>query len=142
MKKVIFGFLVLSVVVISSCKKGVSNSWSFKGTTYGQTACVGSGGQLTAASANPSSTLTANFYNGLLPTTGGTYTAVANPTTASQVALEILVTSNGDDYISTRGTVNLTVSGGKVSLSGSNINMTNTGGIDTTSLNVNIAQTQ
>ena len=142
MKKTTFGLLVLSVLVISSCKKNTtSNSWSFKGTTYGQTTCVGAAGQLTAASANPASTLIATFVSGL-PTTGGTYTVVSNPVAANQVSLEILVTSTGDDYLSNRGSVTLSVSGGKVSLSGSNINMSNTVASDTTALNVNINQTQ
>jgi hypothetical protein len=141
MKKVIFGFVVLTLMFSTSCKKSSTpNSWSFKGTTYTQAGCVGSPGTLLAVSSG--SSLTATFANGTLPTTGGTYTVVANPTTSSQIGLEILVTATTADYASTSGSVSVSVSGGKVSVSGSNVNMLNTNGSDSTTMNLNITQTQ
>jgi hypothetical protein len=86
MKKVIFGFVVLTLMFSTSCKNNnstSSNSWSFAGNSYTSTTCVGVSNTLTASNASSSnlsniSQLTVNFPGSSLPTTGGTYTVVNN----------------------------------------------------------------
>jgi hypothetical protein len=156
MKKVIFGIIVLSLIFTTSCKKNTNpgGSWTFKSTTYSTTICVGDPGQLSASNGNASnnntySMLYVYFYTAALPTTAGTYTvAYGNaPNSASQVGIELTTGGNANDYSSTGGngtqTVSVTVSNGKVSISGSGIMMYNTvNPSDSSALNFNITQLQ
>ena len=151
MKKTILGFLMLGLIITSSCHKSTSNpggSWTLKGTTYNTTACVNSGSSLAASDISGSTVagLTVIFY-GTVPTTSGTYTVNRTPASAGQI--EVSVGLNGSGYISTGSnglqTVSVTVSNGKVSISGTGITVANSqAGLasDSTNVTFNITQTQ
>jgi hypothetical protein len=154
MKKVIFGFLVLTVMFATSCKKNSSSTlaWSIYGITYNQGTCqvepVYGTNELVAVSANPTSTIYADFYNGTVPTGSGTFyvTNNPNPTASNLVFLEFDNATTGVDYFSTggNGTTKVAISvsaSGKISLNASNVEMLNTTtSIDSTAMNINIAQ--
>ena len=108
-------------------------------------------GNSTASNFSSYSVLTLSFPGSSLPATGGTYTVVNqnnSPYTAGQVG--ILVTTDGTSQItygSTGGngaqTVSVTVSNGKVSVTGSGIMMDNSlRTSDSAALNFNITQLQ
>jgi hypothetical protein len=153
MKKTILGLMVLSLVFATSCKKSStsSNNWSFKGTTYPTTTCVGSAAASTlqAISTSPASTLQVYFYSGLpTSTTPATYTVVnGTPNSATQV--EIGFGTGTSQYLSTGGngsnqTVSVSVSSsGKVTVTGSGIELDNAATpSDSSALTLNLTQTQ
>ena len=158
MKKVIFGMLVLSSVFITSCKKSSSNPggfWTFKSTTYNATTCTAGTGELDATNLTSSNTTTfstfvVGFYNGTLPTTGGQYTVANNgtPTSSTQVGIQVSTDgTSGNTYESTGGNgtqkVTVSVSNGKVSVSGSGITVGNVmTSSDSAGVNFSITQLQ
>jgi len=158
MKKTIFGIIVLSLIFIPSCKKNPGNpggSWTFKSNTYSTTTCQNPGAgilsatNLTNSNAATYGTLIFDFF-GALPTTGGTYTVVYNRSlTSKQVHIE--ASTGGaygsiiyNDYYaadSTNKTVSVTVSNGKVSVSGSGIMLHNYNNFsDSSVINFNVTQ--
>jgi hypothetical protein len=157
MKKTIFALLVLTLVFASSCNKNTPNpggSWTFKGTTYNTTTSAVSGGDFgvtNVSTSNQSSYggLTFSFFNST-PTTGGTFTVVNGvPASATQVAIAATTGgAAGNVYGSTGGngsnqTVAVTVSNGKLSVSGSGIEMYNVNNAsDSSAINFNITQLQ
>ena len=156
MKKTFIAFLLIAYVFASSCSRNNPNpggSWTFKGTTYNVVSCVttqdGIGATNGPSTSSTYSTVGATFFNSL-PTTGGTYTVVnGNPVSANQVL--ITTTTNGvsgNIYGSTGGngsnqTVTVSVSNGKVSVSGSGIEMYDINNVaDSSALQLNITQLQ
>jgi len=156
----------MGLVAMTSCNKGPlpnnntyqGGSWTFGSLPYKATSCVGasSSAMLTASgvSGNGSTnfTITFNFTDGY-PTANGTYT-VLNGHNESSVPLENLVMINatltgginGQFYSSGRDgsqKVTVTVSNGKITMSGSGIEMVNASNAsDSTLLSFNITQTQ
>jgi len=127
-KNIIFPFLIAVLVLIASgCKKSssVTETWSFKGTGYTSTSCTtgtgASNGTLSVVSSSPVGSLQVYFFNGL-PTTSGVDTVVAWGTGATESEVSISLGAGTNTYYSTGGNgsnqfVNVTVSGGKVSVS-------------------------
>lgn len=120
MKKVLaFAFVAALVVFATSCSKSssTSNSWSFKGTSYGVYSSPTASTTVSYTAISPVGVLYYNFAN---TPTAGTYTVVGGvPTSATQVA--ITFTNTSSTYNSTGGngtqTVAVTVSGtGKVTV--------------------------
>ena len=161
MKGTSFVIVILSMMFFASCKKSSpaisypNGSWSLNNTTFKVTSCTTDSAGIDLVALD---SLTGNascniivYFNGALPAVSGTYT-VANQNTlpaAGQVAVGVgyAAPSVLNNYISTGGgggqKVSVTVSGGKISISGSGIEMVNTGlGSDSTALNFNITQTQ
>ena len=136
MKKAIFGLVVLILIFTASCNKTPAGggSWTFLGLTYNATSCVGLNNYLAATnSSNTNSTyfggLTVFFPGSTLPTTTGTYTVVDTIPTGNQVTISASVGGAADTTYTAIGggqTVAVTVSKGKVSVSGSNIQLQNT----------------
>jgi hypothetical protein len=135
MKKVFFALAVLILVFAVSCNKTPAGggSWTFLGNTYYVTSCVGSGSYISATnSSNTNSTifggLTIQFSGTALPKASGTYTVVDTVPIGTQVAITATVGGPADTAYAATGngqTVAVTVSGGKVSVSGSNIELQN-----------------
>ena len=156
MKKAIFGIAILTLLFTTSCKKSMpSNYWAFKGTTYTVAACTGQGNILSASNMvsstiNGNSTLSITFTgatlpdsNGAYPVVGG-YTAPAGP--QAYLVLDIYGAQGGHSLYSPLAgqTIAVTVSStGKVSVSGSGIQMVNIdNSSDISALSLNITQTQ
>jgi hypothetical protein len=141
-------------LLIASCKKTSSpsgGSWTVNSTGYQAVTCQSLiPGSLDAATANYStgsataSDLVVQFYTNALPTTAGTYTVITNDSALFAPTQVQIVTTiggiSGTSYASTGSgsgqTVNVTVSGGKVSIAGSGINMSNCTSSATLSLNI------
>jgi hypothetical protein len=142
MKKVFFGTLAIAILAISSCSKTSSNAgtWTIKGTSYTAATCLGAADILSASNGSTSSLagLSITFNGTSLPTAGGTDSVVSLiPTSAGQIT--IAGTIGTTSYTSVGGgTATVTVSGGKVSVSGTNIKVAN--GTDTTTATFNITQ--
>lgn len=155
MKKTIFAITVLALVFASSCKKSSNpgGSWTFKGTTYTTTTSIGSANTLTVSNASTSNLTSFGevvlYFNGsALPTTGGSFTVV-NGSPASSTQVSIMASTGGGTatYGSTGNgsnqTVTVSVSGGKVSVSGSGIELVNsTTPSDSSALTLNVTQLQ
>jgi hypothetical protein len=159
MKKTIFTIIALCFLIIISCKKtstsGAGGSWTINNITYPAVSCignyVGTPGTLSAFNISLPNTTGAvasdvicSFQN-TLPTASGTYTVINgnnNITSSNQIVFTSTIGGvNGTTYLSTGGeTVTVTVSGGKVSVSGSGISMYNQ--TSTTTLSLNITQLQ
>ena len=164
MKKVALAVVLMSLIVITSCKKSTTNNaggtWSFKSINYGATTFATSYGQVTvsnpaSAYSNSFATLCVNFYNGL-PTTAYTnnpyYTAnyqVVGGTTldrSNQVYITLTLSGTNDTLYHTTGgngneTVQVTISNGNLSIKGSGIELANANNLsDSSSLNLNIVQ--
>jgi hypothetical protein len=161
MKKNSFVIIIMGLLILASCKKNnpvISypyGSWSLNNTTFKVTSCTAdtAGADLMAQDSligNPNCNLIV-YFNTALPAVSGAYT-VANLNTlpaAGQVSIGVGYSAPSvlNNYISTGGggnqKVNVTVSGGKISISGTGIEMVNTGlGTDSTALTFNITQTQ
>lgn len=159
MRNAIFGLLLMGMLIAGSCHKGPPSasggSWTFKGLTYTATSCVGidSIAYLTATDSTVigmTGSVTIAFYN-VLPTGNGIYTVVNGsiPNQPYQVAILASIGSaiSGLNYQSTGGngsqTVHVTLSNGKISLTGPGIEMSNTAAAsDTAALSLNITQLQ
>ncbi len=144
MKKIIFA--ACAILIMAGCKKdttgNLSGSWTFKDNnsnqtfTYHSISCAGSGVTLTASTDTVNGTYSLITFQFLypamaLPAHGGTDT-IGGGTFSGQIAVSISTTTPGlygfTEYTSTGigvQTVSVTVSGGKVALSGSNISMLN-----------------
>jgi hypothetical protein len=159
MRNAIFGLLLVGMLPISSCHKGPApapgGSWTFKGVTYSVTSCVGNDSifYLTATDSTAqgfAGSVTVAFYN-VLPAATGTYTVVngSAPSQPTQVAIIASLGSSvaGLNYQSTGGngsqTVHVSISNGKISLTGSRIEMSSTtNSSDSAALSLNINQLQ
>ena len=155
MLKTITAILFIALLALS-CKKNPNPGgyWTFQGITYYVSGCsAGSASTLNASNVNNNNastysfaTIGLNFYQAL-PATAGTFTVVKYPPAANQVAI---TTTNQSqvNYVSTGGngteTVKVTIgSNGFINVSGSGIEMSNTGGgADSSALSINITQTQ
>lgn len=154
-------YILICLLAFASCKKNTPatsypwGSWAMNNTTFKVTSCVADSAlaDLTATDSfigNPSCNIVINFNNAL-PVGSGWYT-VANenvPPAAGQVSITVGYSSPGvlNNYLCTGGNgtqkVNVTVSNGKISVSGTGIEMINIGaGTDSTALTFNITQTQ
>ena len=142
MKKTIFGLMILALVFASSCKKSTSgNYWTIKGTTYPVSRCYQEQG-ISLLGQSGVNTLTVGFRSGILPTSNGTYTVNSNGPTGISFESHL---SNGLNYASISGngtqTVSVSVSGGLVTVSGSNITMENVANpSDSPSMNLNLIE--
>jgi len=161
MKKINFTIIILCLLVFASCKKNNPatsypyGSWTLNNTTFKVTSCAADSAgvdlaALDSLTGNPSCNLIV-YFNNALPTASGTYTvAIQNSLPAAgQVSIGVgyVAPSVLNNYISTGGggnqKVNVTVSGGKISISGTGIEMVNIGlGTDSAALTFNITQTQ
>jgi hypothetical protein len=157
MKKLLLGLSITAFMFTMSCKKDNSNpgsssstygTFSFKGTSYTVNSCTAASQYLTATSGNVNTgpNLEVSFYGTSLPTSGGTYTVVHGgfPNSATQVGLTLNPTLT-TVYAPTGGngsnqTVTVTVTGGKVSVSGNNIELVGMTQSDSSALNFNITQ--
>ena len=163
MKNILLGILAVAFLFTTSCKKNntITGSWTFDGTTYNaNSSSVVTGSFLTASNLTSSDsatygTLQVDFDGYALPTKSGTYTIVGTTYPAAANQVSIGVTTNGGlnsnntladtktyQSTGTSGTVTLavTVSGGKITVSGSNIQMHNVNNpADTGSLTFNIS---
>ena len=144
MKKATFVLLALSTMFFPSCKKNNTlingGSWTFKSVTYNTVACGLSytAGTMTASNqtdsnSNTCGTLRFTFYNALPqifnapPNASGRYVVISpNSPTAPYNSLAVQATINGlaeTGYQSTGGngldSVNVIVSNGRISVSGS-----------------------
>jgi len=151
MRKIIFVTLVSGLLLMASCAKtppaNPGGSWVFKQTTYNTTTCAATGNILLASSASGS--LTVNFYS--FPTASGYLTVASGgyPNTFSQVGIAATVgnTANALHYTSTGGNgqqqVYVTLTNGKVNVSGTGIEMQNGASpYDSSALTLNITQLQ
>jgi hypothetical protein len=136
MKNAILGLTVLTILFIASCSKNptAGGTWTFKGLTYDVTTCIAVGNNIGASSSannniNTFGGLTVYFPGPKLPTASGTYLVVDTTPVGNQVfisatvggAVDTAYTSNGLDSQK----VAVTVSNGKIAVSGSNISLIN-----------------
>ena len=165
MKNAIIAILAVGLLTATSCKKSSTNtsaggSWTFKTVTYPAVFCAGnlygnsgtlSAGDvsLTGSGSSTADDLVCTFYNAL-PTAAGTYTVIGpngNPGAGQIQMVTTIGGVNGKTYVSTGGngaeTVAVTVSGGKVTITGSGIEMfTPSTPSDSAGLSLNITQLQ
>ena len=161
MKKVTPFILILSLLVFASCKKNSityqGGSWTFKSNTYNATSCVGSSSSASLVATGISSvgsfSMTFDFLNGF-PSADTTYTVVYGHNTGSlpmgnyvMISAESISGGNNDIYYYSTGngapTIRATLASGKLSLSGTSIELVNAGAAsDSTALTFNIVQTQ
>ena len=171
MKKTLTISLVLGLAIIFSCKKktdtvnptGISTqTWTFRGMNFSTNECyadtVHSNLNLSANNAGHDSAgycaLICFFYGNTLPTANGTYTvalvnAVDSTIAATQVTFRLELGDSLNNYLSTGGngheTVAVTVSNGKLSITGTGIEMAHYNSsyiTDSAALNFNVTQTQ
>jgi hypothetical protein len=138
MKKAILAVIVIACVLVSACNKTnyVPETFSFKGINYGADYVLGQTGVLIATATDPLNPpnnynqVSCFFLNKALPTVPGTYTVVSGTPVANQVALSLGLNSGRTIYTSTgaHGTqyVTVSISGGFVTVVGSNITLVNT----------------
>jgi hypothetical protein len=159
MKRIIFAHLALAMLAFSSCHKSSTSasypdgSWTFNSVTFPVTACIANDPTLTATDSlagTPSCNIII-YFDSLLPVTSGTYTVVSQSIvpSANQVSIALGYVAPGvlNNYVSTGGNgtekVSVTLSNGKLKISGSGIEMLNTGlGTDSAAVTFNITQTQ
>lgn len=155
MKKTIFAIIAIGLLTITSCTKSSStngNSWTFRTVTYNTTSCTGFTNTLSASNVTNTNTttfgtLTCTFFGTTLPANGGTYTVVSGtPINGTQVAITGTTAGSTNSYKSTGGngnnqTVTINVSGGKVSVNGSGVELVNVSApSDSSALSVSITQ--
>ena len=154
-------YITICLLAFASCKENAMTtsypfgSWSMNNTTFKVTSCLADSAtaSVTATDSfigNPSCNIVVNF-NTALPAASGWYT-VANEglqPAAGQVSISVGYSAPGvlNNYLCTGGNgtqkVNVTVSGGKINIAGTGIEMVNIGyGTDSITLNFNITQTQ
>ena len=160
MKKNFCAIIAMTLLTITSCKKtdtsttGAGGSWTVNSTSYQAVTCTGSVPSLylSAANVGAQGSLTASdiivqFYN-QFPPAAGTYNVVTNDsalTAPNQVQIVTTINGiNGTSYASngsgSNQTAVVTVSGGKVSVVGSGINVDNSASTATVSLNLHQLQ--
>jgi hypothetical protein len=143
MKRAILGLTVISLLFAASCAKNPTSggSWTFRGVGYNVTTCNVIGDYIAASS----STNTNNTYFGgvavsfpgtTFPASSGTYTVVDTIPIGNQVTILATVGGVNDTAYAALGgagqTVNVTIAGGKVTVSGSNLVMYNANAVPTT----------
>jgi hypothetical protein len=159
MKKSIFA-LIITCMMVMACKKtstspatGQGGSWTVNTNSYPATTCQRDTPDVVLIATNistltqPGSDVEVIFYN-QFPTASGTYTVVTSDsamTAPGQVQIGAAGGASGNIYVSsgagTGQTVNVTVAGGKISVSGTGINMiTVTSATATLSLNIHQLQ--
>ena len=156
MQKTILGVLAAGLLLITSCSKNNSspgNSWTFRTVTYNATTCQGVASTLTASNLSGSNTATygtleCTFNGTTLPASGSIDTVVSGvPTNNKQIGISATINGASTSYRATGGNgiqlVTVSVSNGKVAVSGSGIELVNTGtASDSSSLTLNITQLQ
>ena len=157
MQKAIFGILIMGLFLITSCSKSNStsgNSWIFRTVTYNTVTSQGVAATLTTSNATTSNigtfgTVTCTFFGTTLPASGNTYTVVKGvPTNNTQVAIAATTAGGTVNYTSTGGNgtndiVTVSVSNGKVTVTGSGVELVNTASAsDSSALTLNITQLQ
>lgn len=148
MKKATLAICALAVIMTAtSCKKNSPNpggSWTLNGTTYNVAGSSTAGGLLTFVDQNDND-ISLDF-GGSLPTTGGSYTVIDDLPGPNQVF--ITFSSNTTYYNATGGNgtnqhVTVSVSGGKVSVSGKGMvmkNVTTTSATDSATFTLHVTQ--
>jgi hypothetical protein len=150
MNKTALVIIVTASIFATSCKKSPNSTietFSFKGTSYTVNTVTAQTGVMVATVVppfDPSTTvqLSCTFPDTTLPIFPGSYYVVNGTPSTNQVALSVSFNSGQQIYKSTGGNgtqkVAVTISGGKVTVVGSNITMLS--GTDTASINLNITQ--
>ncbi len=148
----------MGVLIAGSCHKGPppnpGGSWIFKNVTYPTSSCIAYDSIATLEAVDSMAgivkgSITVNFYN-VIPVGNGTYTVVGTvyPTAPYQVSINATIgDSNALSYLSTGGegaeTVTVSLSNGKIILTGRGIEMANTNQpSDSGQLSLNITQLQ
>ena len=156
MQKSILGVLALGLLLITSCSKNNStqgNSWIFRTVTYNTATCQGAAGTLTASNLSSSNvttygTVVCTFNGTTLPASGSIDTVVSGvPTNNNQIAISATINGATTSYRATGGNggqlVTVSVSNGKVTVTGSGIELVNTTtASDSSALTLNITQLQ
>lgn len=169
MKQALKGILIIGLLALLSCNKdkvtpGVpSQTWTFNSITYNTVECFAdtvhnnldlSANNGSVSDSNSYCALTCFFYGAAIPANNGTYTVAlvntpSSSITATQVTFRLVRGGALNNYMSTGGngneTVNVTVNNGKLSVTGSGIEMAHYNGTfvtDSAALNFNITQTQ
>jgi hypothetical protein len=146
-----------------SCSKtnvtpGLAGDWSYGPNSYQAISCTANASLATltavnTVTGNPYGNLVISFYD-TLPTVNGTYRVIYAGNAPGPKQVAITMANSGNDttiyYSSTGGTevypkdtVNVTVTKGKITVVGSNVEMsTNTVPFDSISLNFSITQSQ
>lgn len=163
MKRTFFA-ITFCLIVLSSCRKNDAplsfqgGSWTFGPTQYNATSCIPTPASATVTASGLTAGLGTNFtmtfsFTDGYPTTSGTYT-ILNGHNTSTLPLSNLVMINAtltgavnEQFYSSGSNssqnVNVTVSNGKISLSGSGITMLNAANTaDSVALSFNIIQTR
>ena len=155
MKKSIFAAAAIGLMLFGACKKTDTNNtasgnaggtWTFKSINYQAPGCDTTVGTLVANVASGTGELAVDFYN-TPSATAGTFTVIkGNNTPANASQVEVGITDvNGTYYISTgyhSPTVSATTSGGKLSVTGTGIELVNLNNpSDSASLTFTINQT-
>jgi hypothetical protein len=167
----LFSTALLMAFLLASCKKDTpppapaipAQTWTFKSVTYHTFECFADTNTnnfgLHANNGSPADTtgysaLLCNFYGKSFPTANGTYTVALVNTpdsslTSAQVTISLTLGGLTNVYQSTGGTgtqqVFVTINNGKISVSGSNIELENYNSaisVDSAALSFNITQTQ
>ncbi len=146
MRNSVLGIIAISILMITGCAKNASSTmggtWSFKAVNYSATSFATGYGLVTVNNqptvySTQFTTLTVYFYNGLPDLNSGfvsgTFKVVtqALDTSANTVSMALnIADANGNAlYRSTGGggnqTVNVSVSNGNLTISGSNIELSN-----------------
>jgi hypothetical protein len=161
MTKAITSILIISLLIATSCRKSNTaatlqgGTWTFNAATYNATSCVAAPASAAINASGRSSantfTLSFNFLNGY-PTSSGNYTVINGHNTSTlpfsnlvMINATISGASSASYYSSGSGTgsVSVDVVNGKLSLSGTGIEMLNTANTsDSSALSFNITQTQ
>jgi hypothetical protein len=164
MRKIIFVLTVIGILAMYSCSKttpitpGLAGDWSYGPNAYQAVSCTANTSQATLTAVNTTTgsnyaNLVISFYD-TLPTVNGTYRVIYAGTAPGpkqvSISMAYIATDTSIYYGSTGGTasypkdtVNVTVAKGKITVVGSNVEMsTNTGPFDTIPLNFTITQTQ
>ena len=148
MKKTAFASLILALVLmVSSCSKTTTNSnggsWTFKTITYNVNAIQNNSGSIVWRASDNASTLAVDFGSAL-PTTSGTYTVINGTPGVNQVSIQqqIAGTTNYTATGSGNTTVQVTVTNGKIAVTGSGIMMQNNAvfSTDSAALTLNVKQ--
>ena len=143
MKKATFVLTVITLMLAASCAKNPTSggSWTFRGMEYDVATCNVVGNYIAASNSTNNNNLTfggvaVSFPGPKFPTSSGIYTVVDTTPIGNQVTILATVGGVNDTAYAATGaagqTVNVTVAGGKITVSGSNILMYNATAIPTT----------
>ena len=154
MKQLTLAFFIAALILATSCNKvgsGNAASWSFEGSSYNATTTSTIRGTLSSTSTNggtQTSVLSVAFPGDTLPKASATYSVHGDSAVAKgQVGITLSTNNGANQYWATAGnygfnqSVDVTVSGGKVSITGQGIEIKNVfPASDSAVLNFNITQ--